>query len=163
VEGGPRGVAPRPRAWAQRDAYTIDNLEDYIGPKRWSRLYPAGDLLRAGAYLAGGSAWNVDPLNPWRYVEQAVTRTGVPGDDAYRGRLGPRQAIGLRAAIAMNTLHAARQLRLQRETGWLTVGKQADLLVLDRNLLRIPVKRIHATRVLLTMLGGRVVHRARGL
>jgi predicted amidohydrolase YtcJ len=34
----------------------------------------------------------------------------------------------------------------------------ADLIVLDRNLFRVPVDRISETKVLMTMLGGKVVH-----
>jgi predicted amidohydrolase YtcJ len=48
-------------------------------------------------------------------------------------------------------------------TGSLERGKLADLIALDRNLLRIPAGRIAGTRVLLTMVGGQVVYRSRKL
>jgi predicted amidohydrolase YtcJ len=43
-------------------------------------------------------------------------------------------------------------------TGSLERGKLADLIVLDRNLFRVPVDRISETKVLMTMLGGKVAH-----
>ena len=47
----------------------------YIGPERHAWLYPARSLAKAGAWLAGGSDWPVDPLFPWYAIERAVTRT----------------------------------------------------------------------------------------
>ena len=45
----------------------------------------------------------------------------------------------------------------EKSTGSIEVGKQADLIVLDQNLFHVPTERISDTRVLLTLLGGKVV------
>ena len=47
-----------------------------------------------------------------------------------------------------------------KDSGSLEIGKLADLIVLDRNLLEIPVEEIHKARVLWTLLEGREVYRA---
>ena len=152
-------VADMQLQWAERDPYTIDALKPYIGPARWRHLYPAGSLLRAGATLAGGSDWPVDPLNPWRQIEQAVTRElGVDYYDGYAGALGPDEAISLEDAIAMHTIGGAIQLGRQDETGSIEVGKLADVIVLDRNLLEIPIQDVSETQVLLTLIGGEIAH-----
>lgn len=143
--------------WAQRDAFTVDTLRDYIGPRRWHRLYPANSLREHGASLAGGTDWPVDPLNPWRSIEIGVTRTGQ-GEGTYPGPLGAHERLTLEQTIRMYTLGSAYQLHDDDRTGSLEVGKRADLIVLDRNLFRIPEGDIRNTKVLLTMLNGRIVY-----
>ena len=56
------------------------------------------------------------------------------------------------------TINGARQLRLAEQTGSIEEGKQADLVVLERDLFAEQPHRIHAVRVHMTMLGGRVVY-----
>jgi predicted amidohydrolase YtcJ len=46
----------------------------------------------------------------------------------------------------------------EKTTGSIEVGKQADLIVLDQNLFRVPTTRISETHVLLTLLGGKIVY-----
>jgi imidazolonepropionase-like amidohydrolase len=53
-------------------------------------------------------------------------------------------------------IHAAAQMHQEGAIGSIETGKQADLVVLDQNLFRVPTERISDTRVLLTLVGGRV-------
>ena len=62
----------------------------------------------------------------------------------------------LRAA----TINAAYQLHEDEVTGSIEVGKFADLIVLDRNPLTARPGDIARVRVLETLVGGKVVHRA---
>ena len=57
----------------------------------------------------------------------------------------------------MATMGTAYQLHQDNVTGSITVGKYADLIVLDQNLFKIPAMQISGTNVLLTMIGGKVV------
>jgi predicted amidohydrolase YtcJ len=144
--------------WAQRDSYTVESLEQYLGPERMKSIYPAGSLRNAGARLAGGSDWPVDPLNQWRQIEQAITRTAPVGlAGTHPGALLPKEGITLEESLAMHTLGSAYQLKLDSITGSLEVGKRADLIVLNQNLLRIAVGKISETKVMMTMLDGRVI------
>ncbi len=146
--------------WFQLDGFTVDAVKPYIGKERFAGMYPAGSLLRSGAKLAGGSDWPVDPLFPFYAIERAVTRRadGFYGYD--KGILNPDQRITLEQAIEAYTLGASFQLRQDHRTGSLEQGKLADLIVLNRNLFKVPAKRIYGTKVLLTLLGGKVVHRS---
>jgi predicted amidohydrolase YtcJ len=149
--------------WAQRDAYTMDYLKDYIGRRRWLRLYAAGSLWNAGARVCGGSDWPVDPLLPFRQIEMAVNRTA---DEVYGGHPEPLnrdEAISLYQSIRMHTRNSAFQLHQERRTGMIRAGMAADLAVLDRNLLRVDLTDVSTTKVLMTTVGGRVVHRAEAL
>ena len=70
--------------------------------------------------------------------------------------LGAGEAVDLATAIDMYTRNAAWVMKLDRVSGRVEVGKRADLVVLDRNLFEIPVTEINETRVLLTLMDGRV-------
>jgi len=58
----------------------------------------------------------------------------------------------------MHTINSAYQMHRERDFGSIEVGKQADLIVLSQNLFKIPTEAISDTKVLLTMLGGKVVY-----
>ena len=145
--------------WAERDSYTVDNLKDYLGPERYRHVYPAGSLRRARATLCGGSDWPVDPLLPFRQIEMAVNRTA---DEVYAGYpepLAARQGIDLDASLRMHTRNSALQLHQENLSGMLAPGMAADLVVADRDLTKVSLKRVSKTKPRLTLVGGRVVHR----
>jgi predicted amidohydrolase YtcJ len=59
----------------------------------------------------------------------------------------------------MHTRNSAFQLHQESLTGQVREGFAADLIVLDRDILDTPLNRVSNTKVDLTMVGGRVVHR----
>jgi predicted amidohydrolase YtcJ len=59
----------------------------------------------------------------------------------------------------MHTRNSAFQLHQEKLSGQIRPGFLADLIVLDRDVLRAPLKRVSKTKVELTMVGGRIVHR----
>ena len=69
------------------------------------------------------------------------------------------ERIDLAQALRANTLDAAYQLRLEKATGSIEVGKFADLAVLQENLFNVPAREIHATPVVMTMMNGGFTHR----
>jgi predicted amidohydrolase YtcJ len=146
--------------WAERDSYTVDSLRPYIGKRRWRWVYPARSLARAGATLCGGSDWPVDPLLPFRQIEIAVNRTSDEVYEGYRKPLWAQEGLTLRRSLAMHTRNSAFQLHQEKTTGQVKRGFAADLIVLDRDILETPLKRVSKTNVALTMVGGRIVHRA---
>ncbi len=146
--------------WEKRAVDTVDGAENFLGPHRFSKIEPAGYLQRAGARIAYGSDWPVDPLDEMYALKVAVTRTA--GDDAppqYRGRLGDDPGLSLQEAVKAITLNSSYQLRQVHLTGSIEVGKLADLVVLDRNVFTIPAEDIAKTKVQMTMVGGQVVYR----
>lgn len=156
-----RTIASMQFQWFQRDAYTIQGSKNYIGPARFKRMYPARSLVDNGALLAGASDWPVDPLMPWYALEKAVTRTADSWYGYANAPLNANQAISLRQAVRAYTLGTAFEMKQDRTTGSIEPGKQADLIVLDRNLFRIKPASISSTRVLSTMVAGKFVHQAR--
>ncbi|MDT8895588.1 amidohydrolase [Halomonas sp. I1] len=149
--------------WAKPAPDSTDAVKPYLGAERWAGYEPEGELAAAGAKIAYGSDYPVDPLDHWFALEAAVLREADWGPEfpAYAGDLNAeQQALSLDAAIRGITLNAAYAMHQDEVTGSLEVGKLADLLVLDRNLFEIPAEDISETQVLMTMVGGDVVHRA---
>jgi predicted amidohydrolase YtcJ len=60
----------------------------------------------------------------------------------------------------MYTINGAWVAHDENSRGSIEVGKFADLVVLDRDYLTVPIEEIANTKVLLTMVGGRIVHAA---
>ena len=143
--------------WAYADLYITQLTEPMLGPERSSRLYPIGSVFRTGALIVGGSDWPVSSLNPLEAIQVAVTRR-APEDKAGPPWL-PDQCIDLKTALAAYTTNGAFLAHRESEAGSLEPGRVADLIVLDRNLLRISPFEIHEARVLLTLLEGQVVYR----
>ena len=144
--------------WAERDSYTVDALKGYIGPKRYPFVYPSGSLRKAGATLCGGSDWPVDPLLPLRQIEMAVNRTADEIYDGYPKPLHRAQDISLRASLAMHTRNSAFQLHQEALSGRLRAGMAADLILLDRDILGVPLTEVSKAKPRLTLLAGRATH-----
>jgi len=148
--------------WAKPGPDSIDATRDYLGPERFARMEPEGILQAAHARIAYGSDWPVDALNEWFGLKVGITRTGDPALGArYAGRLNAQPGLPRAVALRAITMNAAYELHQDAETGSLESGKLADLIVLDRNVLKIPAEQIAQTRVLMTVVGGTPVHRAK--
>jgi predicted amidohydrolase YtcJ len=143
--------------WAQADGYIRDLTIPALGPARSRWLYPIQSVLNSGAVVAGGSDWSVSSLNPLDAIEVAITRRSVraPAGLAWI----PEERANLPMMLAAYTINAAYATYHERENGSLKVGKQADLIVVDRDLFSVPAEQISESRVLLTLLDGREVWR----
>jgi hypothetical protein len=145
--------------WGKRAGDTL-GLTNYFGPERMKRLEPSGFLAAAGARIAFGSDWPVDPLDEWFAFKVGVTRTNAPtAPPEYQGRFGDDPGLLPQAVLAAATIDAAYELHEEGVTGSLEVGKFADLIVLDRNPLTVPADDIAKVQVLETVVGGAVVYR----
>ena len=84
----------------------------------------------------------------------------MPGTDEY-GAVNAGQAITVEQAIRGFTLGGAEALGYgyAEEFGSIEVGKSADMVVLDANLIEIPETDIHRTEVEQTIFRGDVVYR----
>ncbi|WP_040425012.1 amidohydrolase [Agromyces subbeticus] len=144
--------------WAKPSFDSIEAAQDTLGPERFARTEPAGALAAAGAQVGLGSDWPVDKLNEWLSLEVAVTRANPDGGDHYTGKLGEDPGLTIEEAIRTVTYTTARSMLQSEQTGSLEKGKLADLIVLDQNIMEVPADQIHKTNVLMTMVGGAVVH-----
>jgi predicted amidohydrolase YtcJ len=145
--------------WAKPAPDTVGALKEYLGPQRYAIVEPQSLLRDAGARIAYGSDWPVDPLDIWFALKVGVTRTAAAdAGPEYAGRLGAQPGLPRAAVLRAITMDAAYTLRMEKEIGSLEVGKLADLIVLDRNFFEIQPEDIAHTRVLQTMVGGKIVY-----
>jgi predicted amidohydrolase YtcJ len=131
--------------------------EGRIGTKRCASSYANRSLLDAGARVAFGSDWSVAPLDPLAGIDGAVNRRTLDGK--HPGGWFPEQKITAAEAVEAYTLTSAWAAHQEKDRGSLEVGKLADFAVLSRDILD-PKEKDHLaqTRVLLTVVGGKVVH-----
>jgi len=149
--------------WEKQASDTVDNARDYLGPARFKYMEPAGFLAAAGARIAYGSDWPVDPLDEWFALKVGVTRTNSPQAGAqYAGRLSEDAGLSRQAVLRAITMNSSYELHQDTLTGSIEVGKLADLIVLDRNVLEIPADEIAQVKVLQTVVGGTPVYAAPG-
>lgn len=148
--------------WAERAPYSIDTAEHQLGPQRFAHLEPEGSLKGAQTRIAYGSDWPVDQMAYFYNLRVGITRSGDPTHPAgfgpkYAGRLNMDPLLSRADVIRAITANAAYQLRLESQVGSLEAGKLADLVVLDRNFMKAPERKLAYTKVLLTMVAGKPV------
>jgi predicted amidohydrolase YtcJ len=147
--------------WEKPASDTVDNAREYLGPGRFKYMEPAGVLAAAGARIAYGSDWPVDPLNEWFALKVGVTRTNAPqSGPKYAGRLSEDAGLTRATVLRAITMNSSYELHQDLVTGSLEVGKFADFIVLDRNVAKIPAEEIAQVIVLQTVVGGQVVYDA---
>ena len=140
------------------DADTLDVWARNAGPDRASRAWAWKSISSAGGHLAFGSDWPVVTLNPWEGVQTAVTRQTKEGEpDA---GFVPEQRLTVEEAVRGYTFGAAYAGRREKIEGSIERGKLADLIIVSQNILDIDPHRIAETKVLTTIVGGRVVYQA---
>lgn len=118
-------------------------------------LYPFSEMEKAGLTLAAASDSPMVPPDPLRGIAGAVQRRTVGGSC-----LNPLQTIGVSSSLASYTINAARVGAIVGRTGSLETGKDADLVVLDRNPLTCPLDEIEKVRVILTIFRGKIIYEA---
>jgi len=148
--------------WGKQAADTVAGARDYLGPKRYAFMEPSGLLAKAGARIAFGSDWPVDPLDEWFAIKVGATRRNAPsaGPD-YAQPLSGGPPLSVRQSVRAATIEAAWSLRAEQAVGSLEPGKFADLIVIDRDPFAGDPEAIAGTRVRLTMVGGKIVYTAR--
>ncbi len=140
--------------WAEASSDTIEIVKPYLDPEIYKYQYPARSLLDNGAMISGASDWPVSTANVFRAIYQAETRKGP------EGVLDPSQGMPREAMFYAYTRNSARALNLD-SIGTITPGKSADLILLDRDVLTDSPEEMRETKVLWTMVAGKVVYRAK--
>jgi predicted amidohydrolase YtcJ len=143
---------------ADPNADTLNVWARNAGPDRASRGFAWHSIAAAGGRLAFGSDWPVVTLDPWIGLQLAVTRQTIEGKP--EGGFHPEQRVTLAEAIAGYTLGAAFAGRREKSEGSLEPGKLADLIVVSQNVFEIDPHKIAGTKVVTTMVGGRVVYQS---
>jgi predicted amidohydrolase YtcJ len=145
---------------SMQPAHLIDDgrwVQQRIGPERIKTTYAFRTLLDSDAPLAFGSDWSVATLDPLIGVSTAVTRR--TSDNKNSGGWVPGQKITLNEALRAYTAGNAWAMFAEQQWGTLAPGRDADVIVLDRNLFTMPPESLATARVVVTIVGGKVVYR----
>lgn len=131
--------------------------EKVIGPERSKGTYAFRSLRDAGARLAFGSDWFVAPPTPLEGIKAAVTRQTIDGKQPTGWQ--PQEKITVEDALRAYTTGSAYAGFMEDKLGTITTGKYADLVLIDRDITKVAADSIDKAKVLLTMVGGRIVYR----
>jgi predicted amidohydrolase YtcJ len=127
-----------------------------LGYARTFGAYAWRSLLNTGVIIPNGSDFPVERVNPLFSFHAAVSRQD---DDSWPpGGWFPEQKMTREEALKSMTIWPAYAAFQEQAMGSLTVGKLADFVILDRDIMTIPDSEILGTNVLATYIGGRVVY-----
>jgi predicted amidohydrolase YtcJ len=143
-------------AWLYKDGQTLDRV---LGPERIRWFQPYKSWMKYTT-IGGGSDHmikvdpraSVNPWDPWLAMEVAVTRRLESGQT-----LVPAEKLSREEALRLYTINNAYLGFEEKEKGSLEPGKLADMIVIDRDYLTCPESDISRTRVLTTIVGGKLV------
>lgn len=144
-------------AWLYKDGAS---LLQTLGEPRMKWFQPFKSWFDRGLVIGGGSDHMVqldsvestNPWNPWLGMWIALTRQTERG-----GAHNPRERLTREQAIRLYTINNAWLNFEEKKKGSLEPGKYADLILIDRDILKCLVNEVRATKVLMTMVGGKVV------
>jgi hypothetical protein len=139
--------------WAEASQDTIEIVKPYLDPDIYKWQYPARSILDNGGIISGASDWPVSSANVFWAIYQAETRKGS------EGVLDSSQAMPREAMFYAYTRNSARAMNL--DSIGTIAGKRADLVLLDRDVLTISPEEMRDTKVLWTMVAGKMVYRAK--
>ena len=135
----------------------VAEWRDNVGPARERYAWPLRSIAEAGGTLAFSSDWNVAEMDPMIWLYTAVSRADLEG----RGAWNVEETVDLAQAVRAATLGSAYANFAEDRRGSIAPGKDADLIVLSRDLFEPGDPRaILDTRVTHTVVAGKVVHRA---
>jgi predicted amidohydrolase YtcJ len=143
---------------AYPDADTLDVWARNLGPERASRAWVWKSIAGDGGHYAFGSDWPIVTLNPWEGVQTAVTRQTADGKPA--GGFVPSQRLTVAQAVEGYTIDAAYAGRREKTEGSIETGKVGDIIIVDRNIFEIEPHNIGETKVVITIVGGKIVYEA---
>lgn len=133
--------------------YHGDKLLIPFGEERLERMFAARTFLDAGIKLAAHSDHPCAPYPPLMAIHALVNRTTKAGKP-----IGRTQRISVTEALRLYTINSAYQSFDEDRLGSIEVGKLADLVILNRDILTIPTEEIKDIAVDATIVGGKIVY-----
>jgi len=130
-----------------RFVYSDQWANDRLGHERLPELYPFASMSRAGIMLTAGSDCPVEDPNPFEGIWSAVARPG----------LDKKERLTVGEALVAYTKNSAYASFSENFRGTLGAGNIADMVVLDRDPYESSLESLRETRVVRTIIGGKVV------
>lgn len=129
---------------------------DRLGAERLKGGYAFKQLLDENGWLPLGTDFPVEEINPFKTFLASVARQDSKGFPA--GGFQIENALTREQTIRGMTIWAAKANRMEKQVGSLEIGKKADFIILDKNLMIVPADSILQIKVKRTYLNGERVH-----
>lgn len=144
-------------AWLYKDGASLVKI---LGERRMKWFQPFKTWFDNDLIIGGGSDHMVqtdsvestNPWNPWLGMWITLTRQTERG-----GVHNASERLTREQAIRLYTINNAQLHFEEKIKGSLEPGKMADLILVDRDVLKCPVDDVRSTKVLMTMVGGKIV------
>jgi len=129
---------------------------DRLGAERLKGGYAFQQLLNQNGWLPLGTDFPVEEINPFKTFLAAVARQDAKGFP--EGGFQMENALTREQTIRGMTIWAAKANRMEKQVGSIEVGKKADFILLDKDLMKVPTDSILQIKVLKTYSNGERVH-----
>ena len=129
--------------------------ERRLGPIRIKGAYAYKLLLRQNGWIANGTDFPVENISPLFTFYASVTRQDLQGFP--EGGFQMENSLSREETLRSITIWAAKADFMEKQKGSLEVGKDADFIILDQDIMRIPVRSIPDIKVIKTFIGGKEV------
>lgn len=148
-------VAASNLSWGLKFPFAYDTEVAYLGEERASHEYPIKHLVDNNVPFGFATDWPAGfDVSPFVGMEVAVTRTSGGDPDMV---LGIENAISREKALSVMTYGGAYQMCMNTK-GLIKVGMDADLIVVDHNLLTCSISELSASQNLMTMINGEILY-----
>ena len=127
-----------------------------LGAERLKGGYAFKQLLEQNNWLPLGTDFPVEEINPFKTFLAAVARQDAKGFPAVGFQM--ENALTREQTIRGMTIWAAKANRMENQVGSLEIGKKADFILLDKDLMKVPTDSILHIKVLKTYLNGERVY-----
>jgi predicted amidohydrolase YtcJ len=124
-----------------------------MGMERMKRYMPMKSFKEMGIVASGNADWSVCSANPFEGIHVCVNRTSETGQD-----LGKSQAVGVEDALRVYTWNGAYITHEEEIKGSIEPDKLADIVILDTDILACDPADIVKTKVITTIVDGKVVY-----
>jgi predicted amidohydrolase YtcJ len=128
--------------------------DDILGAERSSKMLPVSSTGKAGLYYSLHADAPMYPEEPLSLLQTAVTRKTREGEI-----IGLHEAISVTDGLKALTLYAAWQINMEKKIGSIEPGKYADLIILNRNPLKVKPESLREILVMKTFVNGEEVWR----
>ena len=134
-----------------------------LGPERVKGAYAYKQLLQQNGWLPLGTDFPVEDISPFKtFLAAVVRKPALPAGRDAKGfpvnGFQTENALTREETIRGMTIWAAKADFLEKEVGSIEVGKKADFIILDKDLMKVNENDILNTKVVMTYVGGKKVY-----
>ncbi len=156
-----KGIACANPTWHFKDPVCYESLEHAQLGERAESEYPLKKFWDRGMVVTSATDFPVSNPDPMEGLEVGVTRC-APGDASEETVLDPNQRVSVEDMICAGTINGAYQNFLEKRIGSIEVGKEADFVLMDRDITSIDPHTIHEAKCLMTVIDGKTMYEKEG-